>query len=134
MAPAWNAGWVNSPSRVQILHPPHLSGVRIGPISGTIAPRNRKTRRGMGRRAATALHLTLILIGAVLYACLSCHAGGCSPAPCRQRWRPSAGIATALPIGAAAAPVERTAALAEIERCHPELDVAAARLVRERCT
>ncbi|MCB9408946.1 hypothetical protein [Mycolicibacterium sp.] len=59
----------------------------------------------MGRRAATALHLTLILIGAVLYALFVLPRWwvltGAMPPTLATVGR----IATALPIGAAAAPV-----------------------------
>ena len=59
----------------------------------------------MGRRAATALHLTLILIGAVLYALFVLPRWwvltGAMPATLATVGR----IAAALPIGAAAAPV-----------------------------
>ncbi len=59
----------------------------------------------MGRRAATALHLTLILIGAVLYALFVLPRWwvltGAMPTTLATVGR----IATALPVGAAAAPV-----------------------------
>ena len=59
----------------------------------------------MGRRAATALHLTLILIGAVLYALFVLPRWwvltGAMPATLATVGR----IAAALPVGAAAAPV-----------------------------